>query len=457
MLPDGSRTSHFSTLTNEVYEDFSVRHLSDDLLPPMTQHQMGSCLRNLSWHTAGMASYVANSVVERSLKLVHEVQVPPDVHVLYQDWSSSYSRDPVYKKMWPELQKTKYVDDEQHGSYYLLHKGKIRHGGKVCVPVKILPPVLTAVHSYAHPGIDKTEQLFHRRFKVLGPVSTVSEISAVCSQHVHHCSVCQRARPQRGHQPDTRESSPFPDHIFHSISADFVKLPDNPVKRNGKTYDVVLCIVCRLNGYIVAIAYTEAGLTCADVAQLMVDRVFVHFGLPSAIYSDHDHLINAEFCKEFFRLSGVDEYKSPVYKPKSNGRAKNAVQLVVQSLRKLLEQKGSKDWVVLLPLAIWGLNDLPGRVTGFSRYRLVFGRHPVGFGDCPPILRHTHCKDTAEFFTQLTADREMVRDKLTAIHKKATEDFRRRHPLQVFQPGEKVWAKVNREGMDTKSTKLSRL
>ena len=220
---------------------------------------------------------------------------------------------------------------------------------------------------------------------------------------------------------------------------------------------MVLCFLCRLTGYIVAIPCTEAGLTSAAVAQFMVERVFVHFGLPSAIYSDHDHLINAEFCKEIFRLSGVDEYKSIVYKPKSNGRAKNSVQLVVQSLRKLLERKGSKDCVVLLPLATCGLNDLPGPLRGASPYKLVLGRHRIGFGDTRPILPHTDCKDAAEFFTQLAADREVVRDKFTAIQKKATEDFRRRYPLQVFQPGETVWAKVNRAGMDRRSTKLSRL
>ena len=141
-----------------------------------------------------MARYVADSVGKRLLNLVHEVQAPADVHVLYQDWSSYYSRDAVCKKIWPELQKWKYADGEQHGWYYLLHKGKILHGCKVCVPIKIPPQLLTAVHSYSHSGIDKTEQLFHRRFKVMVPRSTVSEIFAVCSQQVHHCSVCQHAK-----------------------------------------------------------------------------------------------------------------------------------------------------------------------------------------------------------------------------------------------------------------------
>ena len=151
------------------------------------------------------------------------------------------------------------------------------------------------------------------------------------------------------------------------------------MKRNGKTYDVVLCIVCHLTAYIVANPCTGTGLTSVDVAQPRVDRVFVHFGLQSAIYSDHDHLINGEFCNEFFRPSGVDEDRRPVYEPKSNECAENAVQLVVQRLCKLPEQKGSEDWVVSLPLAIWGLNDLPGPVTEFSPYRLVFGRWPIRF------------------------------------------------------------------------------
>ena len=40
VLPDGSRTSNLSTLTNEVYVDLSVHHLSDVLLPTVTKHEM---------------------------------------------------------------------------------------------------------------------------------------------------------------------------------------------------------------------------------------------------------------------------------------------------------------------------------------------------------------------------------------------------------------------------------
>ena len=123
---------------------------------------------------------------------------------------------------------------------------------------------------------------------------------------------------------------------------DFVPLPDCPAQ-NGVVYNYALCVVCRLTSYVVAIPGVKKGLTSSDVAQMFVERVFVHFGLPAAIYFDWDKLINAEFCKEVFKLMRIDEYKSPVDRPKSDGRAQNAVQLVVNSLRKLPNQKHSTD------------------------------------------------------------------------------------------------------------------
>ena len=75
------------------------------------------------------------------------------------------------------------------------------------------------------------------------------------------CSVCGRAKPRRGCQLDAHESSPVPYHIFHSVSIDFIKLSYNPVKRNGKTYDVVLLI--------------DSGQTKTFLAELSIDKVVV--------------------------------------------------------------------------------------------------------------------------------------------------------------------------------------
>ena len=74
-----------------------------------------------------------------------------------------------------------------------------------------------------------------------------------------------------------------------------------------------------------------------------------------------------------------------MYRKKSTGRAERAVQVVVDTLRKLLQQAGrNRKWTDLLPLALSCANDMPGAVSDFSPHRLVFGRDPIGFWGSPP-------------------------------------------------------------------------
>ena len=116
-----------------------------------------------------------------------------------------------------------------------------------------------------------------------------------------------------------------------------------------------------------------------------------------------------------------------------------------------------QDWLQLLPLTVWGLNDLPGPIQGCSPHRVVFGRDPVGFGDCPLSIPEDGRRDATDFFQQLLQDRRLVQQKLTAIHKRETERFLRNHPRQVFSPGDRVWIGVNRQGVDKQSKKLDRV
>ena len=101
----------------------------------------------------------------------------------------------------------------------------------------------------------------------------------------------------------------------------------------------------------------------------------------------------------------------------------------------------------MLPLAFWSLNDIPGPITRYSPYILLSGDHPIGFGDCPPILPRTECNDAVHFFGEVTADRKWVEKRLTAIHKHEMKRFCVKHPQQAFRPGEKVVSKQTEMGL----------
>ena len=100
------------------------------------------------------------------------------------------------------------------------------------------------------------------------------------------------------------------------------------------------------------------------------------FGLPKEFICDNASIINSEFLKDLFAMSGAKQHSSVAYQPQSNGRAERAVQSIGNLLRQYLEQRGgsSKHFrVESLPLALWALNDLPGAVSGYSPNQFFMG------------------------------------------------------------------------------------
>ena len=391
-----------------------------------------------------------------SVHNMEHISLPLEIHILHEKWDQYYRKDEYFKNLWGRLKQEKHVQHNDHW-YFILHEGKARHQGKICVEKDIMRQVITAIHTYAHLGIDKNTQMFDRKYRVMAkkPIPGC-DIKAIVQEVVKACQACQSVKHRRGIHPDPMEGYPIPDDIFSSIAGDFVSFKADPVTIRNETFDQALVLVCRLSGYVTAVP-CNCKMTKEVLADLFVTRIFTQWGLPKELFSDHDKLMDSEWFEHYCKLCGVEEHMAPVYKPKANGRAENAVRLVVDSLRRILEQKCSRDRVRLLPLALWVLNDVPGPVSGYSPHRIIYGGQPVGFGDVPPAIPRDGRADAATFFKQLVKDRKMVRDKLASIHRKEAAKFLKRHPRQIFKEGEKVWVRVNCQGADRESTKLDRV
>ena len=129
--------------------------------------------------------------------------------------------------------------------------------------------------------------------------------------------------------------------------------------------------------------------------------------------------------------------------------------MVLDSLRKCFAQTGRKNWVQLLPLALWTANDIPGPVSGYSPDFVVLGRQPIGFGDCPPVIPEHGSQDAIQFFQRLVADRKYVQQKLQDIHDRESRKFLQQHPRHVYQDGERVWYQNHKKNSNKR--KLDRL
>src|SRR5512145_985180 len=101
-------------------------------------------------------------------------------------------------------------------------------------------------------------------------------------KYVQTCETCQRVKPAPSSSAPLM-SLPVPADCWRSVSMDFIfELPADARGHTG-----ILVFVGRLSK-MVRLASVKKTVTAPQAAQLFVDNVFRHHGLPEAFVSDRD-------------------------------------------------------------------------------------------------------------------------------------------------------------------------
>jgi hypothetical protein len=122
-------------------------------------------------------------------------------------------------------------------------------------------------------------------------------------QDVHNfvveCDVCQCNKGETVKYPITLQPLPIPPSIWWHISMDFIiGLPKSVNK------SVIMVVVDRLSRY--AHFYSlQHPFTTSIVAQIFMDQVFKHHGMPHSIVYDRDPTFTSNFWQELFKLQGT--------------------------------------------------------------------------------------------------------------------------------------------------------
>ena len=293
-----------------------------------------------------------------------EVKVPPETKILYEDWMPHYRADRTSKRLLDRG-----LENQVSMDGYLWAKGPqwshrhIRRHGKICVPQSIVSEVIRAVHVCAHLGQAKALELFLQRFHADMPYARLRE---AVNKTLSDCVVCAQAKARRGQYPDSCKRFPIPSFPLSSVAIDFVDLAEvrNQSTKTKIFANYAMVIVCRLTGYVMAIPCCKEGLASCKAAELFLPRCGFFVGLPREIEAGNQSIISSTFFDAPCNLAGIEQAKSIIYRPKSNGRAERAVQSTILTLRQYLLSK-KVSWLEALPLALWGLNDLPEAVSPY--------------------------------------------------------------------------------------------
>jgi transposase InsO family protein len=355
--------------------------------------------------------------------------------LFFREWD--YSHDPVYSTIVHRLRNGEVVHNYSLSPLRLVYRDDA--GYKYCIPRDLVDEVLLCYHNQGHPGAPKLLSLVGRRY-----CTTLKEndLHSRCLQISQRCQICQAVKPRRGTPPGTLDFFPVPPDIFTSLCMDFLEL--EPCKgADGKIYDYVFVVVCRLSGYIVAIPCQKAGLTAQILAQIFMEKCICLMGLPNEIVSDQDHLISSRFFTTLCGLLGIEQHFSIIYRPKGNGRAEAAVKAVVNMLRLSLADS-RQAWVQVLPWSLFYINTLPGLVLPHSPYKIVFGREPPAIGDIPserPARSSVTCET---WFSEVESLRTTVQKRITDIHSQKRNKFLQEFKSPGYSAGDRVWVRNSR-------------
>ena len=238
---------------------------------------------------------------------------------------------------------------------------------QIVVPTKLRAFVLASAHDTAlagHCGARRT--LLRLRERFFWPGVTVDT-----AKYVSSCDPCQKAAPKGRTPPVPLSQVPVISTPFERVAIDIVG-PFTPASEKGHRY--ILTIVD------IATRYPEAAPLKEVTSEVVAEALFHTFsrlGFPTEILSDRGPQFNSELTRQFFQLCGCKGILTSPYHPQANGNVERFHGTLKPMLRKVVQDK-PRRWHEFLPALLFACRELPCESTGFSPFRLLFGREVRG-------------------------------------------------------------------------------
>jgi transposase InsO family protein len=269
-----------------------------------------------------------------------------------------------------EFQQLKLKIAQQPASHieYQEHQDLIFFKEKIWLPrdFPLKDRILNEFHNSpvsGHMGVDKTFHRLQANFFWQGMRQDIRK-------YIAQCSVCQSTKYETKKPGGLLQPLPVPSGIWEDLSLDFITgLPPS----HGCT--TILVVVDRFSkgAHFGALPPTY---TAYKVAQLFLDMVCKHHGVPRSLVSDRDPIFISQFWRELFKLSGTQLHMSTAYHPETDGQTEVLNRSLEQYLRAFVHHKPSL-WLTFLPLAEWSYNTTKHSATGYSPFHVMYGKEPA--------------------------------------------------------------------------------
>jgi hypothetical protein len=125
-------------------------------------------------------------------------------------------------------------------------------------------------------------------------------------------------------------------------------------------------------------------ITSKTAQKFFWQNIVCRFRVPSELTIDNDKQFDNQDFKDFCFFIGTKLAFASVYHPQSNGVVQHANGKIFTAVKKMLLDDKKGKWADLLPEAVWALNTIECRATGFTPFRLLYGSEAM----TPQEIKH---------------------------------------------------------------------
>ena len=292
----------------------------------------------------------------------------------------------------------------------LLHRVSTSQAGErthqLVLPAEFRAALLKSMHDeLGHFGVERTTNMLRSRFFWPKMAVVVEEYIRNCGECVLRKTPCQRVAPL--HQ------------IVSTGPMDLVCIDFLSMEPDSKGISNVLVITDHFTRYTQAVpTKNQKALT---VAKVLVEKYFVHYGLPTRIHSDQERDFESRLIKETLKILGIRKSHTTPYHPQGNPQPERFNRTLLSMLG-TLSQEEKWQWSQQVVHLVHAYNSTKCDATGYSPYFLMFGREAqlpvdVCFGTRPDEKgEHQHSSYVAK-----------LKEDLQKAYRMATEASDKRH------------------------------
>ena len=305
--------------------------------------------------------------------------------------------------------------------------GLLLYNNLIYIPETLRLDIVKAHHDTplaGHPGIYRTQELLSRNYYF-------PKLSKYVKNYVLSCDLCSRAKPSR-HQPYGELSPiPVPSGPWKGITCDhIVDLPSS----NG--FNCILVFVDRFTKMMHLVPSRKTD-TSPDFAQMFVNNVVRHHGLPDSIISDRGTLFTSQFWTALSKLLGVKHRLSTSFHPQTDGQTERLNQTIEQYLRIFCNYQ-QDDWHSLLPVAEFAYNNSYQSTIKTSPFYANYGYHPR-FTFSTTTSSPLDVPAAKELADQLSALHDALAENIKTAQNTQARYYDSKHQRMEFSVGDKVW------------------